>query len=168
MRPRRFWGLSLALIAFAALVIAGCGASSSTNNGSNTTATIKVASASVGGTSKSVLTDTSGTTLYYFDPDTATTVACSGSCAQKWPPLLMASGDPGSATALSGTLTAVNTANGRQVLYNRHPLYHFSGDTGPGQANGDGINNEWHVATPDLAAPAAGPTNTPAPNPYNY
>jgi predicted lipoprotein with Yx(FWY)xxD motif len=91
-------------------------------------------------------------TLYYFTADTATTTACSGSCASTWPPLLnTGSGTPGSASALSGTLSALADANGNQIEYNGHPLYVFSGDTAPGQTHGEGLFGKWFVATPDLA-----------------
>ncbi|MBV9257350.1 MAG: hypothetical protein JO215_04975, partial [Ktedonobacteraceae bacterium] len=43
-------------------------------------------------------------------------------------------------------------ANGHQLCYNGHPLYTYSGDTSPGQTNGEGIGNKWFVATSDLAA----------------
>jgi predicted lipoprotein with Yx(FWY)xxD motif len=176
----RFAGLLAVSAALVTLSFAGCGVSSATGAagatntpaaGSSGTPTpiIKVASATVGGAARMILTDNNGMSLYYFDLDTATTAACSGTCTQNWPPFLFQLGDPGSATTLSGQLTTINDANGRQVRYNGHPLYHFSGDTKPGDTHGDGVGNKWHVATPDTApavAPTAGPTNTP--NPYNY
>lgn len=182
----RFAGLFVVAATLAAIVIAGCGVSSTTGVASATnTATagsagtptpiIKVASATVGGASRMILTDNNGMSLYFFDLDTSTTAACSGTCTQDWPPFLLPSGDPGSATALPGQLTTVNDANGRQVRYNGHPLYHFSGDQKPGDTNGDGVSGKWHIATPDAptaavptSTPASGTNNTPTPNPYNY
>jgi predicted lipoprotein with Yx(FWY)xxD motif len=38
-----------------------------------------------------------------------------------------------------------------QVTYNRHPLYYYSGDSGPGQQNGQGLNAFgalWYVVAP--------------------
>ena len=114
-------------------------------------ALIKTATATVQGKSVTILTDAAGKTLYYFTPDSATTSACTGSCAQAWPPLLMSgSGTPTSATTLSGTLTVATTGNGSQVEYNGHLLYAFSGDSGPGMTNGEGLLGKWFVATTDL------------------
>jgi len=61
------------------------------------------------------------------------------------------SGAPTSATSLPGKLTVVADANGNQVEYNGHPLYTYSGDTGPGQTTGEGVGGVWHVVTPGLA-----------------
>ena len=114
---------------------------------------IKTASATLQGKTTTILTDAQGKTLYYFKPDTATTVACTGGCASNWPPLTFSgSGSPSSATPLPGTLSVLQGANGAQVEYQGHPLYTFAGDTAPGQTSGEGKGGVWFVATPDLAA----------------
>lgn len=116
-------------------------------------AVVQTAKVSVQGKDTTVLTSAQGLTLYYFKPDTATTIACTGSCATTWLPLLFnGSGTPTAASALPGTLSVVQGANGPQVAYNGHPLYTFSGDSGPGQASGQGKGGKWFVATPDLAS----------------
>ena len=126
-------------------------AEGTTSSGSNSNAIVKTATAMVSGKSETVLTDAQGKTLYYFTPDTATTSACTGSCADNWPPLLSTgSGTPTSATALPGKLSAQTTANGNQVEYNGHLLYTFAGDSGPGQTNGEGVLGKWFVATTNL------------------
>ena len=123
----------------------------STGSGSNSNAIIKTATAMVSGKSETVLTNAQGKTLYYFTPDTTTTSACTGSCAQNWPPLLSTgSSTPTSATTLPGKLSAQTTANGNQVEYNGHLLYTFAGDSGPGQTNGQGLLGKWFVATSNL------------------
>ncbi len=123
----------------------------SNSSGSSSNALIKTATAMVSGKSETILTDAQGKTLYYFTPDTATTSACTGSCAQNWPPLLATgSGTPTSATTLPGKLSTQTTANGNQVEYNGHPLYTFAADSAPGQTNGEGVLGKWFVATPDL------------------
>ncbi len=99
-----------------------------------------------------VLTDTQGKALYYFTPDTSQKTACTGSCAETWPPLLFSgSGKVSAAANLPGKLAIYKNANGNQVIYNNHPLYTFSGDAAAGQVNGQGIGGKWFVATPDLA-----------------
>lgn len=113
---------------------------------------VRVATVSVKGKSQTVLTNPQGMTLYYFTPDSATKIACTGGCAQNWPPLAFnGSGSPQGDAPLSGKLTTVNGANGVQVEYNGHPLYTFSGDSAPGQANGEGLGGKWFVCTPSLA-----------------
>jgi predicted lipoprotein with Yx(FWY)xxD motif len=96
-----------------------------------------------------VLTNAQGLTLYYRTTDKPTSV-CSGTCARTWIPLLLPSGTPTASTRLSGTLSTLTDANGRQVTYNGHPLYHYVGDSKPGQATGQGVAGIWFVATPSL------------------
>ena len=133
--------------------------------GGGTAPVIQTATATVKGKSETVLTDARGMTLYYFTADSATQSACSGSCAQMWPPQLFSgSGIPASSTVLPGKLSAQTDANGNQVEYNGHPLYTFSGDTAPGQTNGEGLFGAWFVATPNIAVQGGGSSN----NGYGY
>ena len=53
-----------------------------------TRALIHTATATIKGTSETILTNAQGMTLYYRTSDTATSV-CSGGCASAWPPLLV-------------------------------------------------------------------------------
>jgi predicted lipoprotein with Yx(FWY)xxD motif len=97
-----------------------------------------------------VLTDAQGKTLYYRTSDTPTSV-CSGGCASAWPPVLNATA-PSSPSGFPGKLTVLADANGHQLAYNGHPLYTFAGDSGPGQASGQGFGGIWFVVTPALTA----------------
>lgn len=182
-RGRRFSALAvLALVGTLGLAACGSagaaggayGGSSSTTTGSSSTssssgvnlqcasgAVVCTKTVTVSGKSETALADAKGMTLYYFTPDSATTVACTGSCAKNWPPL-MASGSSVMGTGLSGSLTMVNGANGAQVEYNGHPLYTFAGDSSQSDAKGEGILGKWYVATPTLAAGSGGsPSTTP-------
>ena len=108
-----------------------------------------------------VLVDAAGRTLYLFGPDAQTGAACTDRCAAAWPPLVVAGP---SATAGSGIeaslLGTVRASDGRtQVTYNHWPLYTFSGDAGPGQANGQGLDGRWFAVT---VAGAPAPTAPPA------
>ena|SRR5438552_11724773 len=128
--------------------------------GSSSSAVIQTATASVKGQSVTVLTDAQGKTLYYFTADSATQSACSGNCAQMWPPLhFTGTGGPTSSTSLAGKLSVQTDANGNQVEYNGHLLYTFSGDTAPGQTNGEGLFGKWFVATPNLPVQSGGSTS---------
>ena len=155
--------IPMAIVLLLVMAIAACGGSTSSGSSStptpaattpsSSTALIKTTTATVNGKSEMILTNAQGKTLYYFTPDTATTTACTSSCADNWPPLLATgSSTPTSATSLSGKLTTQTTANGNQVEYNGHLLYTFAGDSGPGLTKGEGLFGKWFVATPDLAA----------------
>jgi predicted lipoprotein with Yx(FWY)xxD motif len=145
--------------AVAGLLAAACGsspaASVSATPTPSTPAVVAVEVKTVKGQQEPVLVNASAQTLYYLTSDTSTTVACTGQCATFWPPLLLPSGDPFSGTSLPGKLSVLADANGRQVLYNGHPLYAFVKDKASGDANGEGVNafgGTWHPATPALAA----------------
>jgi predicted lipoprotein with Yx(FWY)xxD motif len=140
------------------LAVASCGGetpSAAASPSASTTPVIAVVSKTVKGQTEDVLTNTNAMTLYYLTSDTATAPACTGQCLSFWPPLVLASGDPGSGASLPGKLTIATTPNGRVVLYNGHPLYTFAKDKTSNDANGEGINafgGTWHAATPTLAA----------------
>ena len=173
-----FLAMSLAL----ALFIVACGSSTGGSgpygsSGSNTTsastpssssaASIKTAALTVGGKSMTVFTNAQGMTLYYRTSDTPSSV-CSGGCASAWPPVL-SSTMPSVSTAVPGTFSLMNDANGSQVAYNGHPLYTYSGDSAPGQSNGQGVGNIWFVAPTTLPATTTHSQNaTPTSGGYNY
>ena len=78
-----------------------------------------------------------GLTLYTFSGDGTNVSHCTGSCAAIWPPFMAASG-----AQASGGFTAITRADGsRQWAFNGHPLYTFTGDTQPRQANGQGVTD---------------------------
>lgn len=150
------------------LVLAGCGASEISGatgvTGYTSVATqvaatpspapimlVKLKTVTIGRKHMQVLADLSGKTLYYFKPDTSTTVACTASCAQAWPPLTVGAGTPSSSTPLPGHLGTLTTSQGSQVTYNGHPLYTYAKDQDAEDAYGQGVGGEWFVATPDLS-----------------
>ena len=167
----------IALSVLIAMFIAACGSSTATGGGSygsgsthpaapttggsSSSTVLQTATVTVKGQSELVLTDAQGMTLYYYSADSATQATCSSSCAQMWHPLLFAgSGEPSSSTPLAGNLSLQMNANGSQVEYNGHPLYTFSGDTVPGQTNGEGLfGGMWFVATPTLPVQGGGSTS---------
>jgi predicted lipoprotein with Yx(FWY)xxD motif len=78
-------------------------------------------------------------------------VSCTGDCTDAWIPLIFNEKGPVIAsTKLPGKLTTDKTVNGNQVAYNGHYLYAFSGDTIPTDVQGQGRDDQWYVATPDL------------------
>ena len=167
--------LLIAFGLFIAMFIAACGSSTTTGGGlygggsanppapatggNGSAAVISTTTVTVKGQSETVLTDGQGRTLYYFTADTATQSAVSSNLAKIWHPLLFTgSGGPTSSTSLTGKLNVLTDTNGNQVEYNGHPLYTFSGDTAPGQANGEGVAGMWYVVTPNLPVQGGGST----------
>jgi predicted lipoprotein with Yx(FWY)xxD motif len=92
-----------------------------------------------------ILADSRGMTLYYFDrDDTGTTSTCDGKCAEKWIPLA-ASDD---ATPLGDFTVIVRSDKSKMWAYRYRPLYTSRDDQAPGDTNGSDPSNLWHVARP--------------------
>lgn len=119
----------------------------------NTGLPIRVYQMMFNGKMQDVLTNSQGMTLYYTTDDkpTAPNDVCTDSCAWDWPPLVVPRGQPTSAAPLPGKLSILVDANGRQVIYNSHPLYLFAVDSGPHQTTGEGEEGDWHIATTTLS-----------------
>jgi predicted lipoprotein with Yx(FWY)xxD motif len=169
---RPIFAVFLPLLALGILVAACGGSGSPTGNGNPTptpTATpaipttvptiptitsgvvVKTAQASVHGQTETILTDVQGRALYYNKNDSATSVTCTGACATTWPALLYTGTGSPTSSGLPGILTAFPANGGLQIEYQGHPLYTYTGDTTPGQVNGDGVGSIWAVAIPGLA-----------------
>ena len=108
---------------------------------SQTSAPAKVADTSKGKT----LVDANGMTLYTFDRDTTPDKsACNGKCASNWPPFTAAAD-----AKTTGDWTVIVRDDGsKQWAYKGKPLYKWMDDHKPGEVDGDGRNNVWHVASP--------------------
>jgi predicted lipoprotein with Yx(FWY)xxD motif len=156
----------LTLSATTALFVVACGGSGATPTVAPPTIAPSTAPASAvaagpltiatGTTSAgAVLTGNGGLTLYTWKNDkTPNTSACSGGCATKWPAAIVGAGmTPTAGAGVTGTLATFQRTDGTtQVSYNGAALYYFSGDTAPGDANGNGIGSVWYVATPSGSA----------------
>lgn len=140
-----------ALTGAAVLAIAACGSVATPAATRSAKASIVMtATKTVSGKSETVLTNQQGLTLYWFKPDSATMIVCTGGCAASWPPLVAPTGSLQAPAGLTGTLSTLDGANGHQVLYNGHPLYTYSKDKDSGDVYGDGVGGKWFVATPGL------------------
>jgi predicted lipoprotein with Yx(FWY)xxD motif len=111
------------------------------------------------------LTGEDGKSLYLLTKDSAGTSTCSGGCATAWPPFILQQGESVVAgTGVSGTLSTIKRPDGTdQVAINGLPLYYFAADSGPGQANGQGVNGVWFLASPSgttVGSPAASPAGS--------
>jgi predicted lipoprotein with Yx(FWY)xxD motif len=143
-RPARFLATTAAL-PVVALVVAGCGGGGSATASSTSASAPSGKAATVGvaadGTLGQILVDSGGRTLYLFEGDSGTRNACTGTCAETWPPL-RTSGQPvaGRGITASKLGTSARTGGTPQVTYNGHPLYLYTNDQHPGDVNGEGVN----------------------------
>ncbi len=156
--------LALMVLVAAALLAAACGSSSPGSGGGSGTSSSPASSGSALKTTQisgvTVLTNAQGFTLYWFAPDTSAKSNCNGSCAQIWPPV---KGPAAAGSGVTGKLGTITRSDGStQATYDGHPLYTYTADTAPGQANGNGINASggvWHEVTASGApAPASSPS----------
>jgi predicted lipoprotein with Yx(FWY)xxD motif len=185
--PRRSGRLRrplMALVALAAVGVlaAGCGSNGSgsssggygssgttpASGGASGVATVSATSTSLG----MVLVDGSGRTLYLFEKDQPNQSACAGACAAAWP-ADQSSGTPKAGSGVTASMlgTIKRGDNTTQVTYNKHPLYYFSGDSGAGQHNGQGVDAfgaKWFVVGPAGGAVSGGATATTAANGSGY
>jgi predicted lipoprotein with Yx(FWY)xxD motif len=142
-----------ALLATVAVLGSACGGSSKSAPATSSNSTVATADSAVG----SILVDRQGETLYLFAKDRGGASACSGACAKAWPPYAAtgAALHPGSGLKAS-LLKSMTRADGtKQLTYNGHPLYTFSGDSKAGDINGqrsDAFGARWYVVSPAGAA----------------
>ncbi len=83
------------------------------------------------------LTNKAGRAIYLWVADPKNTSECTGVCATYWPPV---TGSPLAAGLVKQAGLGVLTRAGgkKQITYHGHPLYYFSGDTGPDTTAGQG------------------------------
>jgi predicted lipoprotein with Yx(FWY)xxD motif len=138
-------------VALGALVLAGCGGSSS--SGSSGGSTVSSSTATV--TSKNVpgygtvLSTSSGKTLYVLSTDPKGGSKCAATCVSKWKPLTP-QGKPTAGPGVSSSLlsTFKRSDGTTQVLYNGHALYTY---TVPGATAGAGVTADggtWYLVSP--------------------
>src|SRR5579884_305651 len=111
------------------------------------TITFKVTNnAKIGG---NILTDDQGWTVYQWDGDTTPGQSkCMDQCLTAWPAVSSAQA-PMAPAGFTGRFALITRSdNVKQVTLNDKPLYYFSRDTQPGDANGEGSTGfgaPWHV-----------------------
>ena len=128
-------------------IVAGASAGAPATDASGV-ASVGLASSKLG----KILVDGAGRTLYLWEADTGKASTCDGACASAWPPLTT-TGKPMAGPGVSASkLGTIERSDGTsEVTYNGHPLYRFSGDSAPGQTNGQGSNGfgaAWYVLAP--------------------
>jgi predicted lipoprotein with Yx(FWY)xxD motif len=154
-----------------ALVVAGCGSDSSTGGvyggkGGGATTTPATTSPSEGVATVTaavvpklgkVIVDSDGFTLYDFHKDKGTTSSCYGGCASVWPPLLTGPAPKAAGGISASKLGTTKRKDGTtQVTFAGHPLYTYTADSKPGEANGNDFESygaEWYALTPSGKEP---------------
>ncbi len=157
-------GLSAAAFSLALVLAVPGGPAGATGNQAKT---VKISTAKISGVG-TVLTTSSGLTLYRFTEDKPGTSACSGACAKIWPPLFAAKNAHLSGPHGVKGLSLMNVGNGHwQVTFHKLPLYRFQGDKKKGQAHGQKVGGVWFAALksgiPASATAGAPATPTTAP-----
>ncbi len=130
-RPYAF--LAVALVATASAVTVASAEPGIPSARSGSTATVQLHHSSLG----SILVSSSGRTLYEFTRDRTNKNSCAAirGCSRVWPSL-RANGKP---TVGSGVKSSLLGTSAGQVTYAGHPLYTYSGDSGPGDTSYVGV-----------------------------
>jgi predicted lipoprotein with Yx(FWY)xxD motif len=162
-RPYRLSAGAAALAAVAILASA-CGSSSSGGtaaaapSGAATSSAASSAPAASGASVTTVqtslgtvLANSKGQVLYMLTSDKNGTSSCNSACLSAWP-AATASGTPTAGSGVTAKLgTTASQGGGQLITANGHPLYTYAGDSGPGQATGQGITSfggAWWVLSP--------------------
>lgn len=166
MKMRRLLAviLPLAVVALVAVVVAGCGGSSSgTVGGGSSYGTgssyAKPAPKTATGTVSTretklgrILVDANGRTLYLFEKDKGAASTCNGACASIWPPLTAGKAKAGARVTAADLGTTKRSDGKTEITYAGHPLYTYAGDQKPGDVAGQGLDQfgaEWYALGPD-------------------
>ena len=186
--PRRVLRATSALLA-AAVIVAGCsdssktttaasgspasgatGSSSTASGGSAAAFTVSVA---IVGALGPVLVNGQGRTLYVLSSEQGGTITCTddNGCTKVWPDTELPTGTTKGIAGSGANASLLGTAKGASgdlyLTYAGYPLYTFTGDSGSGQANGEGImsfGGTW-TAMSAAGAPVAPAAATTAPSP---
>lgn len=172
-RPRGGRGVALTL-AVVALLAAACGSSTpkaASQPTATSAATLKTSSTSAG----TVLATANGYTVYVLLSASGATLSCTGACAAIWPPVTL-TGTPTAGSGVTAHLSTSSTTSGLRLLVDGRPVYHFRGDTAPGQAKGQDLHTFggiWHALTPagtplSTTSPAPSPSTTPSSSSGGY
>lgn len=99
-----------------------------------------------------VVVDKNGMTVYRFMKDQAWPVsksACTGACLEKWPAVAPVASKDTKGVQKKGLMGFTRPDGVKQMTVNCWPIYTFSGDTAPGDTNGQGVGGTWYAVAPD-------------------
>jgi predicted lipoprotein with Yx(FWY)xxD motif len=166
--------LTGAVLTGTTLVLAGPASTA----GAASSPTIRISTAKVANLG-TVLTTSTGLTLYRFVQDPSGAATCTGGCAKIWPPLLASKGAHIAGPKGVQGLSLIKVSGGHfQVAFHHVALYRFEGDKKKGQAKGQGVANAFYAvlksglsSAPLVSSPPAtttpttqAPTTTTAPH----
>lgn len=155
--------ITAVFVATAGLAVsAACGGGSGSSGGPQPVPTATGDAISAQPTSLgTILVDGKGRTVYVFANDTTDKSTCTGACTADWPPVAAPAKLPASVPGVSGALGTTTRSDGtRQLTVAGHPVYTFSGDSGPGKTGGQGITLNGGVWT--VVLPSGAPDTRPA------
>ena len=98
-----------------------------------------------------IVVDKNGMTVYRFIKDQAWPKVisnCTGSCLQKWPAVAPVDPNDTKGIAKKGLMGFTRPDGVKQMTVDCWPAYTFSGDTKPGDTNGQGVGGTWYVMAP--------------------
>ena len=136
--------LMIPAIATSALALAACGGGSSSSSSAPPLIVKSASKDKVG----AVLVNARGLTLYRNAAEKGGKIACTGSCAKLWPPLLAGDRSPKAGSGVTGELGTVKRPDGSvQVTDNGWPLYRYAKDKEAEDAYGQGVGGIWFAAS---------------------
>ncbi|MFF3749427.1 SCO0930 family lipoprotein [Streptomyces sp. NPDC002018] len=98
-----------------------------------------------------IVVDANGMTVYRFKKDTAWPMssACTGACLEKWPVVAPVDKNDTEGIIKKGFVTFDRPDGIKQQSIDCWPIYTFSGDTKPGDTNGQGVGGTWFAVSPN-------------------
>ncbi|MFC8261302.1 SCO0930 family lipoprotein [Streptomyces sp. NPDC057291] len=98
-----------------------------------------------------IVVDKRGMTVYRFKKDSAWPMksACTGACLSKWPVVAPLAKNDVSGVTTKGFVTFNRPDGLKQQSIDCWPIYTFSGDTKPGDTNGQGVGGTWYAVSPE-------------------
>lgn len=105
-----------------------------------------------------ILVNGAGMTVYIYTADSANKSACTGTCATVWPPVIVPKGTKPKGGPGVNKLGTLSVGGKLELTWNKHPLYTYVLDTGPGVVNGNAVkegSGVWYAATVKNASAAA-------------
>jgi predicted lipoprotein with Yx(FWY)xxD motif len=107
-----------------------------------------------------IVVDKNGMTVYRFLKDKAwpkSVSNCTGACLAKWPAVGIVSANDTKGVKKKGLMGFTRPDGVKQMTVNCWPIYTFSGDSAPGDTNGQGVGGTWYAVSPE-GKPVGAPT----------
>ncbi|MFF3463580.1 SCO0930 family lipoprotein [Streptomyces sp. NPDC001984] len=99
-----------------------------------------------------IVVDKNGMTVYRFLKDKAwpeSVSNCTGACLEKWPAVAPVNANDTKGVQKKGLMGFTRPDGTKQMTVNCWPIYTFSGDSAPGDTNGQGVGGTWYAVAPD-------------------